>query len=150
MEARTRLREASRLAPDDARRHAIDKIVLPVVKESEWSDSLVDASMYPTVQSPEWVTFIGAPDTGFGLTLPDDDSPTEKLSFFTEAEGYRTVDIALTGPNNVITNTSEDHHCPLPERSYCSSPGSCGATCQRHEVVQSRGRGLICLCAHRS
>lgn len=131
---------------DRPTRYALNQAFLPIVKEFDWLQASDDARQRSPVRSPEWVTTTRW-ETGIGLALPDDASPRAKLSLFTKAEGYRTVDIAWED-EYMVTAHRQVHHCPRPERAYCPSPGSCGGRCLSYEVVESRGRGLICLCEH--
>jgi hypothetical protein len=140
-------REAVRFVPDGATQYAVAKAFLGVVEENDWVAALDAAAQQSPVQSPEWVTFLTAPDTGHGLTFPDDDSLDRTCSFFTDAENYRTVDVAPSeqiADQYVVRAYTDDGHCKLPSRKRCSSPGSCGALCNPRLVLQ--GGGYKCLC----
>lgn len=145
----TLARDAVKFVSDSATEYAVAKAFLGVVEENALTEALDVAAQRSPIQSPEWVTFLTAPGTGHGLTLPDDDSLDRKLSFFCEAEGYRTVDVvpsdqAAAERYDIRANT--DHgHCELPSRQRCSSPGSCGASCVPYPVSE---RGYVCLCEH--
>jgi hypothetical protein len=137
----SRLADVQQSAPSDVRA-ALGRSYLPIVRESDWQTAFDLTSNRPPAHSHRWVTFVPA---GFaeGLTVPDDDSPRESLSLFTDL-GINTgvITVPLTGP--AVAEIVRDGHCTLPVRGKCA-PG-CGS-CVLHEVM-GRRNGLVCICEH--
>lgn len=139
--AYSRLRDVEAAAPTDLR-DTLRRSYLPTIDESEWENVRAITRSRRPVHSRRWVTFVPVTQPG-GLTVPDDDSPREGLSAFTDVGNETAVlTVPLTGPPAAVI--VDNAHCTLPARGKCSR--GCGS-CELYEVIGARS-GLVCICEH--
>src|SRR5215469_11591726 len=80
--AYSRLRDVEENAPQETQ-DALRRSYLPVVGESEWQEARGITRNRVPVHSHRWVTFVPVAQRD-GLAVPDNDSPREELSTFTD------------------------------------------------------------------
>lgn len=131
----------------DARR-TLDASYLPFIDRERWERAFADAeaAFLPpaTDEATDWVIYHST-----GVTLPQDDSSREHLSFF--ARLGRELSIARFYPEESIGEirvelSSSEQHCGFPDDGSCD-PGKCGQCVARVREVGGE-YGLICWCEH--
>jgi hypothetical protein len=118
-----------------------------VLSRLAWDKAIRAASMSASLRVAEWVTFVPSSDGEFGVTLPQDSLPVERLSLFDRlGDTVRRVSLVeMRGSPAAISLSHSVGHCSFPDRGTCD-PGLCGSCTVR--MSEANPPGLVCVCGH--
>jgi hypothetical protein len=95
----------------------------------------------------EWVTIIPVPERDYGVTLPDDLLPDQRVSLFTRAEGTvrRVSVVVIPGERPTLELRMAGGECGFPYRGVCGG-GSCQHCRQAWVGRPDHPAGYVCRC----
>ena len=119
---------------------------LSVLNRDLWNRILEGARPADFSREPDWVVF--TPGQGpMGLTLPEDFSGSQRVSFFTSVDGStRRISIEYGGGSAEPSGISValPAACSLPNWARCEPGDGCAGTCTLERRFDPDG--LICRC----
>ncbi len=133
------------IAADDPLGPLIAEGYLRGMPDAEWRERMASAVIREPFEMSEWVTF-AAGKGGRGISLPDDDLSSLRVSVFTRVDGkVRRASIELRNVKELWgLSISPGEECSRPDWGACD-PAECGGNCSHDRDPE--GTKMICWCA---
>jgi hypothetical protein len=134
------------LREDEVLGPLLERAYLPLLRRDLWAAALERADLDDRLdEDQDWVAFAAGMEANQGVSMPDDASPTLRISLFLSMEsGARRIGLDCSASGRPVSaSVSVARGCSLPAWGTCSEE-ECEGACGLRRVPERQG--VICVC----